>query len=214
MRALAETAEVAGRAREIGANDGLGMAVGADRNGIGRAEDGGDGNAERDGEMHGPGIVCHAETSGPEDSGELRWRGLAGKIDGLRANGGDASATVAIATRPNERDLQTATGKRLRGFGKAIDAPVFRLPHGARGEHGKFAGGQPMLCNQLACFDLRLRRKIEGLVGRLSVETEQIGNPKTAIECVDPQRPDGEPVSVSEPRAFARSGPAATRRGG
>src|SRR6516165_5098724 len=80
--AAAQKAKIAGRARQVGAYNGVPAAIRAGPNRIGRAENAHHGPVERDREMHRAGIVTDANRRPAYERSELAERRLASEIDG------------------------------------------------------------------------------------------------------------------------------------
>ena len=72
----------AGRTRKSRPQDDVPVAVGAGQRGIGRAEDGDDGRADRGGEVHRAAVVSDEQSAAAVEFGELGKIGLAGQIEG------------------------------------------------------------------------------------------------------------------------------------
>ena len=128
--ALAQTAIIARRARQIDAHNRLRPSVWADVNGIRWPEDAHHRFAERRGDMHRAGVVRHAKLRTLDEGSQIGGTRFARKIARAGRGGGNLPASRLVALRACERHRETAAQELPGDARETFNRPMFRLPYG------------------------------------------------------------------------------------
>src|SRR5438093_772032 len=210
--ALAQTAIIARRARQIDAHNRLRPSVWADVNGIRWPEDAHHRFAERRGDMHRAGVVSHAKLRTLDEGSQIGGGRFARKIARAGRGGGNLPASRLVADRACERHREAAAQQLAGNPRETFNRPMFGLPYGTWHEGDERpGGGHTALVEEPLHLRHGFRREMDCEIRRAAVEAEHRRDPEVAIDCVHIERRDGNAVRICHPRAFPRASPAVAR---